>query len=66
MYVCTDVRSSSDVLKIVEFVENTLVQLTDNFKYLQFGPYSKIVIYAKNYPRQQNRNIYIVVIFILG
>lgn len=48
------VRSSTDVLKIVKFVENTLIQLTDNFKHLKLGSYSKIVIHTKNYVYSNN------------
>uniref|UniRef100_A0A2S2R4Z7 Uncharacterized protein n=1 Tax=Sipha flava TaxID=143950 RepID=A0A2S2R4Z7_9HEMI len=42
------VRSSTDVLKIIKFVENTLIQLTENFNHLKLSLYSKICIYTKN------------------
>jgi len=38
----------------VKFAEKTLIQLTDNFKHLKLGSYSKIVIYAKNYVYSNN------------
>lgn len=48
------VRSSCDVLKIIKYVENTLIQFTDNFKHLKSGLYSKIIIHAKNYVYSTN------------
>jgi len=43
------VKSSSDILKIIKFVENALVHFTNNFNSLKSGLISRIIIYAKNY-----------------
>lgn len=47
-------RSSLDILKVIKFVENILISLTDNFKSLKSGLYSKTIIYAKNYVYSSN------------